>query len=54
MKDQSAGFPIKERVGFKLKIYSFLVDNSEHKKEKRVNRNGAATVSHNNNIKMFC
>ena len=28
---------------------SFLVDNSEHKKAKEVDRNAVATISHNNN-----
>ena len=28
-------------------MYSFLVDNSEHKKAKRVNRNTVETISHN-------
>ena len=31
----------------KPKIYSFLVDNSEHKKAKGVNKKVAATTSHN-------
>ena len=28
-------------------MYSFLVDNNEHKKEKGINKNVAATVGHN-------
>ena len=33
MKDETAGVAIKEFVGLKPKMYSFLVDdNSEHKK----------------------
>ena len=48
MKNKTAGVAIKEFVGFKPKIYSYLVDdNSEHKKAKGVNRNVVATVSHN-------
>ena len=31
MKDETGGVAIKEFVGFKLKMYSFLVDNSELK-----------------------
>ena len=29
------------------KIYSFLVDNNEHKKEKSVNKNVLAAIGHN-------
>ena len=46
MKDESGGVA-EEFVGLKPKIYSFLVDNSEHKKVKSVNRNVVATISHN-------
>ena len=28
-------------------MYSFLVENSKHKKTKGINRNVAATISHN-------
>ena len=28
-------------------MYSFLVDNNEHKKSKSVNKNVAETISHN-------
>ena len=31
IKDETAGVGIKEFVGLKLKMYSFQVDNSEHK-----------------------
>ena len=31
----------------KAKTYSFLVDNSEHKKAKSVNNNAVATIRHN-------
>ena len=34
MKDKTGGVAIEEFVGLKPKIYSFLVDNSEQKKEK--------------------
>ena len=39
---------IEEFVGSKPKMYSLLiVDNSEHKKAKGVNRYFVATISHN-------
>ena len=48
MKDEIAGVPIEEFVGFKPKMYSFLVGvSSEHKKVKGVNKNVVATISHN-------
>ena len=48
MKDETRGVAIEEFVGLKPKMYSFLVDNnSVHKKAKGVNRNVAATISHN-------
>ena len=48
MKDETAGVAIKESVGLKPEIYSYLVnDNSEHKKAKVVVRNVVATRSHN-------
>ena len=48
MKDETSGAAIKEFVSLKSKMYSFLVeDSSEHKKAKGVNRNVAATISHN-------
>ena len=35
MKDETAGIAVKEFVGLKPNMYSFLVDNSrEHKKAK--------------------
>ena len=40
MKDEISGAAIKEFVGLKLKMYSFLVDDSsEHKNAKGVNKN---------------
>ena len=45
MKDETGGGAIEEFVRLKPKIYSFLVDNSEHKKAKGVNKNSVA--SHN-------
>ena len=46
MKDKTGGVAIKEFVGLKPNIYSFLVDNNEHKKVKFVNTN-VATITHN-------
>ena len=39
MKDETGGSTIEEFVGLKPKMYSFLVDNSEHKKTKGMNKN---------------
>ena len=48
MKDETAGIAIEEFVGLKLRMYSYLVgNNSKHKKAKGVNKNVAATISHN-------
>ena len=48
MKNGTRGVAIKELVGLKPKMYSFLVDdNSEHNKAKGVNRNFAAKISNN-------
>ena len=47
MKDETAGVAIKEFVGLKPKMYSFIIgDSSEHKKAKIVKKNVVATVSH--------
>ena len=35
MKDETGGVAIEEFVGLKPKMYSFLVDNSHHKKSIR-------------------
>ena len=32
MKNETGGVTIEEFVGLKPKIYSFLIDNNEHKK----------------------
>ena len=46
MKDEPGG--VEEFMRLKSKMYSYLVnDSSEHKKEKGVNRNVVATISHN-------
>ena len=47
IKDETRGVVIEEFVGLKPKIYSFLVDSSEHKKAKGVNKNVVTTLSHN-------
>ena len=47
MKDETAGVAIKEFVGLKPKMYSFIIgDSSEHKKAKIVKKNVVFTVSH--------
>ena len=47
VKDETAGVAI-EFVGLKPKMYLHLVDNnSKHKKAKGINKNVAATISHN-------
>ena len=48
MKDETRGVAIEEFVGFKAKMYLFLLgDNSEHKKAKGVSGNVVAIISHN-------
>ena len=47
MKDEAGGVAIKEFVGLKSKMYSFLVDDSsEHKKTIGMNKNAVAIISH--------
>ena len=46
MKDETGRVAIEEFTVLKPKMYSFLVDNSEHKKSKGVNKNVVATKSH--------
>ena len=46
MKDKTAGAATEEFDGLKSKMCSFLVDNSEHKKAKDMNRNAVAITSH--------
>ena len=38
IKDETRGVTIEEFVGLKPKMYSFLLENSEHKKAKVVNK----------------
>ena len=47
MKDETGRFIIEESVGFKPKAYSFLVDNSKHKKINGVNKNVVVRINHN-------
>ena len=47
MKSETDGVAIEEIVGLKPKMYSFLVENNEHKKAKGVNRDIVATISCN-------
>ena len=47
MKGDTGGVAIEEFVGLNPKMYSFLVDNSEHKKAKGVNKNVVVAISHN-------
>ena len=48
MKDETTGVAMEEFVGIKPKMYLYLVDdNSEHKKAKGINKNGFATIVHN-------
>ena len=46
-KSETDGVAIEEIVGLKPKMYSFLVENNEHKKAKGVNRDIVATISCN-------
>ena len=47
MKDETGGVAIEEDVGLKSKMHSLLVENSQHKKAKGVNKNVVATKTHN-------
>ena len=60
MKNETGGAIIKEFVGLKPEMYSFLVDDSiEYKKAKRVNKNVVEKITHSEykgvlfNEKMF-
>ena len=46
MKDETGSVAIEEFVGLKPKMYSFLVDNREHKNSNYANKNVIATISH--------
>ena len=47
MKDETAGVAIEKFVGLKPKMYTILVsDSSEYRKDKHVNKNVVAKVSH--------
>ena len=45
MRHETGSVAIEEFVRLTPKIYSFLVDNKDHKKAKGVNRNIVATIS---------
>ena len=47
MKVETESVVIEEFIVLKQKMYSVLIDNSQHNKEKGVNRNVVATISHN-------
>ena len=47
MKDETGGVAIETFVGLKPKMYSFLVDNNEHKKAKSVNKIVVAMICPN-------
>ena len=47
MKDETGGVAIEEFFGLKPNMYLFLIDNSEHKKAKGVDKNVVATITHN-------
>ena len=47
LKDETGGVAIEEFIRLKPKIYSLLVDNSEHRKAKGVNKNVVAAINHN-------
>ena len=46
MKDETGGVAIEEFVGLKPKMYSFLIDNGEHKNSNYANKNVIATINH--------
>ena len=46
---KTRGAAIEEIGELKLKMYSFLVGNIEHKKAKSVKKNVVATISHDEN-----
>ena len=47
MKDETGSVAIEEFVRLEPKMYSFLVDNSEHKKSEGVKRKVFAIISQN-------
>ena len=46
MKNETRGVENEKNVGLKIKMYSFLVDNSEHKKGKSENKKIVTTISY--------
>ena len=53
MKDETGGSEIEKVVWLKPKMYLFLIDNSEHKKAKSVNKNVVAAISHDDYKDLF-
>ena len=53
MKVETGGIAIEESVGFKPKMYSFVIDNSENKNVKCVNKDIVAVISHNEHEDVF-
>ena len=48
MKDETAGALTEKPIGLQTKKYLYLVDdNSEHKKERDVNKNVVSTIRYN-------
>ena len=47
MKDETKGVAIEEFVGLNSKMYSLVLDNSQYKKAKSVNRNVIAAIRYN-------
>ena len=47
MTDETRGVVTEKFVGLKSKMYSFIVENNEHKKAKGMNKNVVATIRHN-------
>ena len=46
MKDETGGVAIEEFAELKIRMYSFLVQNNEHKKMKGMNKNVIAAIGH--------
>ena len=46
MKDETGNSAIEELFGMNPKMYSFLVNNCEHKKVKGSNKNAVVTINH--------
>ena len=53
MKDETGNSAIEELFGMNPKMYSFLVNNCEHKKVKGSNKNAVVTIN-NDQYKAYC